>query len=444
MSQNYETTSAAPPPAGPPSAGPRPLVRSRGDRKVAGVCAGVAAYLGIDPIILRILVVVLTLFGGSGLLLYAAAWLLIPDEGEPRSELQKLLGREGPSRPLTVVVAIVVVVAVIVGAGSIFAGPRWLGSGPDIWPLLAIGGIAFAVWYSRRNPTGFPPAGGQATPTSTAGWVPQATGPAAAAAAGPGAAGWATQPAPAAYQGHPGYPGYAGTASDAAYAGYAGYAGSQPAEPVAVAAVPEARRPRSVLGVLTLSSAAIAAGVMIALHRTGTWHLQAVAFLGVLLLIVGAGLIVGAFVGRSRGLIVGGILLSLATAVAAAVPAIDIHGTGNVTWRPTSVSALPADGYRWGAGDAQLDLTALPPSVTQVRASLGAGTLLVLVPAGTVVVLDAKVGLGTVRLPDGSHVDGVGHRVVRTLAPLGVPATGSMHLTVQLGAGTLEVRRAQA
>ena len=51
----------------PPSTRP-PLVRSRSDRKVAGVCGGIATYLGIDPLILRIVVVVLTLFGGSGLL----------------------------------------------------------------------------------------------------------------------------------------------------------------------------------------------------------------------------------------------------------------------------------------------------------------------------------------------------------------------------------------
>jgi len=432
MSANYETTAAAPPPPGPPPAAPRPLSRSRDDRKVAGVCAGVSAYLGIDPIIVRILVVVLTLFGGSGLLLYAAGWLLIPDQGEPRSELQKLLGRDGPSRPLTVVVAIMVVVVLIVGAGSIFAGPHWLGSGPDIWPLLAIGGIAFAVWYSRRHPPGFPPAGAQSPPPPVPGWVPQpdqgpyATQPP-AATMGQGAAGWTSQQAPADPYGYPGYPGAQPTA--------------EPAEPVPVA--PKTRRPRSVLGILTLSTAAIAAGVMMALHRAGTWDMPAVTFLGVLLLIVGAGLIVGAFAGRSRGLIVWGILLTLATATAAAVPGIDGHGTGKVSWRPTSLSALPADGYRWGAGHARLDLTALPPATTYIQASLGAGTMEVLVPAGTVVVLDAKVGLGTVKLPDGSQLDGVGRRVVRTLEPLGVPATGTVHLTVQLGAGTLEVRRAQ-
>src|SRR5450631_457144 len=95
-----QTQTFATPPGPPPGGrGPAPtLYRSRSDRKLAGVCGGLAAYLGIDPIILRILVVVLSLFGGSGLLLYAAGWLLLPDEGQSRSEVQKLLDRDG-NRP---------------------------------------------------------------------------------------------------------------------------------------------------------------------------------------------------------------------------------------------------------------------------------------------------------------------------------------------------------
>src|SRR6516165_4843792 len=84
-------SAAAPPPpsaAPPPAAGPRRLTRSRTDRKLAGVCGGLGEYFGIDPVIIRILVVVLTIFGGSGLLLYAAGWLLIPDEGEEHSVVQ--------------------------------------------------------------------------------------------------------------------------------------------------------------------------------------------------------------------------------------------------------------------------------------------------------------------------------------------------------------------
>ena len=57
------------------------LTRSRSDRMIGGVCGGVAAYLGADVNLIRLAMVALTLFGGSGLVLYLAAWILLP-EGE--------------------------------------------------------------------------------------------------------------------------------------------------------------------------------------------------------------------------------------------------------------------------------------------------------------------------------------------------------------------------
>ena len=52
---------------------------------VAGVAAGVAEYLDIDPVLVRIAFVVLSVCGGLGLLVYAAAWALVPEEGAPAS-----------------------------------------------------------------------------------------------------------------------------------------------------------------------------------------------------------------------------------------------------------------------------------------------------------------------------------------------------------------------
>ena len=125
---------------------------------------------------------------------------------------------------------------------------------------------------------------------------------------------------------------------------------------------------------------------------------------------------------------------------------MDAHRTGNVLWRPTSASSVPAGGYRWAAGDTQLDLTALTPgaSPSVITVALGAGTLVVVVPATAQVVLDAQVGVGTIRLPDGTHVDGVGRHVTRTLEPAFGPSGTSLSLRLDVGAGTLEVRRAQA
>ena len=51
--------------------------RSRNDRMVAGVAGGLARMLRVDPILIRIAFVVLALFGGSGILLYALGWLLL-------------------------------------------------------------------------------------------------------------------------------------------------------------------------------------------------------------------------------------------------------------------------------------------------------------------------------------------------------------------------------
>src|SRR5690554_2527822 len=57
---------------------------------IGGVCAGIAARLGIDPIIVRGIVVVIAVLGGPALLLYAAAWLLLPDSYD-RIHLQEAI-----------------------------------------------------------------------------------------------------------------------------------------------------------------------------------------------------------------------------------------------------------------------------------------------------------------------------------------------------------------
>ena len=64
-------------PAAMTSSTPRPLLRSRDDRKLAGVCGGLADYLGVDPVLVRIAAVVLAAMG-PGLVAYAAAWILMP------------------------------------------------------------------------------------------------------------------------------------------------------------------------------------------------------------------------------------------------------------------------------------------------------------------------------------------------------------------------------
>jgi phage shock protein C len=58
---------------------PRKLYRSRTERMVAGVCGGLAEYFNVDATVIRVLFLVLTLFGGSGLVVYVVMWILVPD-----------------------------------------------------------------------------------------------------------------------------------------------------------------------------------------------------------------------------------------------------------------------------------------------------------------------------------------------------------------------------
>ena len=58
------------------------LVRLKDDRKLNGVCSGIAVYLGIDPTIVRLLWAVITIFTGfvPGIVLYIACIFIIPEE----------------------------------------------------------------------------------------------------------------------------------------------------------------------------------------------------------------------------------------------------------------------------------------------------------------------------------------------------------------------------
>jgi len=71
------------------------LERKLEGRWLAGVCVGLAAYLGVDPNLVRVIVAVLTLFGGLGALIYVLAWALIPEEGERESIAERLVSKSG-------------------------------------------------------------------------------------------------------------------------------------------------------------------------------------------------------------------------------------------------------------------------------------------------------------------------------------------------------------
>src|SRR5215471_12999365 len=85
---------------------PRRLTRPRDGRWLGGVSAGLGAYFDLSPAIYRIAFVALALAGGTGILLYVAAWLVIPEEGEEESiaaaELKK--HRDRPRRLIGVAI----------------------------------------------------------------------------------------------------------------------------------------------------------------------------------------------------------------------------------------------------------------------------------------------------------------------------------------------------
>ena len=153
------TTEAPPPPAGaaggpppppPPTAeAPRRLVRSREDRWIGGVAAGVADYLRIDPIIVRVLAVVLVFAGGAGLLLYLAGLLLMPNEEGAATGPQT---PAGSGRAATIAGAVVLAIALV---ALIEGGFFW---GAILLPLgfLALAGLG--VWWlsSGEGPAGAP------------------------------------------------------------------------------------------------------------------------------------------------------------------------------------------------------------------------------------------------------------------------------------------------
>jgi phage shock protein C len=67
------------------------LMRSRDDKLIAGVCAGLAHYFEVDPTLMRLGFVLLLLMGaGSPLLVYLLLWLVMPMEGSPRAMRQPM------------------------------------------------------------------------------------------------------------------------------------------------------------------------------------------------------------------------------------------------------------------------------------------------------------------------------------------------------------------
>jgi phage shock protein PspC (stress-responsive transcriptional regulator) len=413
MNDASTSPGSAPPPSGPGDW--RTLRRSRSDRYVAGVLGGLARRLDVDPLILRITTVVLAMFG-IGMMLYALGWLLIPAEDEDASVAEQAFGRGGRSgsRSGAVLLTLGLGLIVLISAGGILNG--W-GEGL-ILVVLAVCGIALLLRRDDRR-----------TQASAAGWPASEPGPPPAAAATDDTA------APASWAEGPDWE--PDRPWDAGQQGWDAYA--EPEHPA-----PEPRRPASSLWAITISAVAIAVGA-IAINDAIWATVAPATYFATALGIVGLGLLVGAWYGRSRGLIAIGLVLSIALVPAVAFDHADFHEE-NVVVSPTTVAGIPTGTQEHGAGEVRYDLSAVEFADTDSASLLvdqGAGELTVILPPDVDVVLKADMGVGEMRaLSEVS--DGFGREANIVDNGADGPGGGELELGLDLGIGSIEVRREAA
>jgi phage shock protein PspC (stress-responsive transcriptional regulator) len=368
---------------------PRRLTRSREDRIVAGVCSGAARYFDIDPVIFRVVLAVLAVFGGAGIVLYAFGWLLIPEDGSPSTRLERWLeGKHGDRRRDILIVVLALIALSFIFDSNPFAH-RITGAGLVIVVVLTV-----LALLGRRN-------SGQQTSASYA----HPFGP---------------RPAPA------------GPAPDW------GPVGST----ATWTYTPTPKRPRSWLGWLTLGSTLLVAGIFCVVGFTGLAHPQPADVLAACVAVVGIGLLVGTIAGRAWSMIPLGLLLVALLGAADALPRNLTWTAGNRTWAP--ISADIRTPYVLGAGDATLDLSALGHGVSSTIVSrIGAGRLVVIVPRGAALVIHAHASAGRIEVFDHED-DGTSVDVRRDIAAAKPATAGTLTLDLQVGYGDLEVRDAAA
>ncbi|WP_162891064.1 PspC domain-containing protein [Aeromicrobium sp. A1-2] len=364
------------------------MKRSTDDRMLGGVASGAAKYLNIDPVIVRVVIAVLTVVGFAGLILYVAAWFLLPAEGEERSiaaDWFKLDKNEEQVRIAGMVGAAVLAVIAIVGDN----GYAWWGFPWLLVPAAAIYYL-FAVRPRRRR----------AAAAELAAYYAQHAQPVGARTQTP-----AHEP--------------------------------QLARRPPMVGGSYARPPRDqswALTWLTLSLAAIALAstrIYAEYHESAPWPTYVAVALGV----VAIGLLVSTVLGHGGPLIAIGILLAAALAIGSLIPSGRIGAD-----YPTPLDAGQVDGtYKHGVGLLELDLTdvadpdALLGRTVSIRA--GVGQTKVMVPAGLNVEVTSQLGAGQVVIFD-RQAEGTRNRLAH-------PADSGPALTIDIHQriGNIEVIR---
>jgi phage shock protein PspC (stress-responsive transcriptional regulator)/predicted membrane protein len=393
--------------------------RPRNDRQVAGVAAAIARRYDIDPTLVRVGFVVAA-FSGIGAALYIAGWFLLPEEpADPAAPSQ--------SRSPRAIVVVGLVIAAFVTLGAIFGGERNI-----LLPTLAVAVLLFLLHRSRAHRGTSGPAaahGAEAPTTITPDGVSlnkEAPGTSSATATG-------TPPAwdPL---------------------GAAPFAWDLPEpSPVAPPEPPAARR--LPVTPVTLGLALLAGGITaVIMLLAGVLTLANLpVLLGVVLAVIGAGLVIGAFVRAGRGLIPIALLLAVLTwaAVAAPLDRWQGNGVGELREAPTTVAALQPS-YQRTAGEIALDLRNLDlaahpggnSSPVRSRITLGVGDVEVWVPRNADLSLTSTTGVGSIEF-DGRSESGPGAHLAVTddLGADGVPSGRPLVLSIEAGAGSVEVHR---
>ena len=469
------STGDAPTGATPPLAGSRffSWLRSLDLRReqgwIGGVCAGIALRLGIDPLIVRGIAVVVAVLGGPALLLYAIAWLLLPDAND-RIHLEDVF--RGRVEPVIVAIGALVLLSILpVAQGFWFLGagywgvPDWGGAvARALWTAAVIAlVIVFIVWVARRghgggigtgpNATGTTATGTGASPTTSAAFVASdstVTAPSPTDAGAPGAAAppaGASEPDVAAWREQQARVRAeqdafrAQRASDRAEresAAQAARAARHQREREAYAA----SRPHPLFSLIIIGLALVAGGMTVALLSTGEPTPVAVVVGAAVALAV---LALGIIVNGIRGVRAGGaagvawlILVPLAfTGIAYAA------GDTAVRWGPVlTLEPSESQSFAVGAGRIELDLTAFENDEGELPANVelrvGAGDVTIVLPDDVPVVFSAAVGAGAI------DADGESTRVgpvqtVNAAYNTGTDDTDTLVVTVHLGAGHIGV-----
>ncbi len=368
----------------PPPRPRRRLYRRTDDKIIGGVASGLADYFDIDPVLVRIGFVILTIAGGAGILAYLVMWWIVPPSHEISNPGEDAI-RKLKHAPTWVAVALLILGGVLL-ANEL--GPR---HGDLIWGLglVAIGVLLF--WHTssgHRETTVSAPAEGFATP-------PPPPGPPPAASDSPAASSFVSLPAAGAASA-------TGTTSSPPRVATPPPTWNPPAGAYAVPVTP-VRRERSSLGLATFGVAFLAVGVAALLDLLDVIDMTFVQYLALGLTVLAVGLLVGSWVGRARWLAVPALLIVPFVLVASLVTVPFKGGFADRHVAPVSIAGGSAT-YHLVAGRLGIDLThlgstgasaqAASAATARITATVVAGEIVVVVPRDAAVHVHASVGAG--------------------------------------------------